>query len=239
MQRLLLKLSGEALAGDAGFGIDPGVVRRLGQEIAEVISAGAQVAVVLGGGNLFRGAALAEAGMDRITGDQMGMLATVMNGLAVRDLMRSAGVTAEVLSAIEIPGVVRKFSRDAAEALLGGGQVAIFVAGTGNPYFTTDTAACLRGIEMAADVVLKATKVDGVYSADPMQDPDAQRFDELTYDEVLRRDLKVMDSAAISLCRDNEMPLVVFAMAEAGALTRIVNGAKVGTRVVAVTDETA
>lgn len=239
MRRLLLKLSGEALAGDGGFGIDPGVVRRLAGEIADVIAAGGQVALVLGGGNLFRGAALARAGMDRLTGDQMGMLATVMNGLAVRDLMRSVGVEAEVLSAIEIPGVARKFTRDAAEALLGGGRVAIFVAGTGNPYFTTDTAACLRGLEIGADVVLKATKVDGVYSADPLEDPGAERFDELSYDEVLRRDLKVMDSAAISLCRDNEMPLVVFAMAEAGALTRIVNGAKVGTRVVAVTDETA
>ena len=239
MQRLLLKLSGEALGGDVGFGIDPVVVRRLGEEISEVIAAGAEVALVLGGGNLFRGAALAEAGMDRITGDQMGMLATVMNGLAVRDLMRSGGVPAEVLSAIEIPGVARKFTRDAAQELLRNGQVAIFVAGTGNPYFTTDTAACLRGIEIGADVVLKATKVDGVYSADPMKVPGAERFDELTYDEVLRRDLQVMDSAAISLCRDNEMPLVVFAMAEAGALTRIVNGAKVGTRVVAVTDETA
>lgn len=239
MRRLLLKLSGEALAGDAAFGIDPGMVRRLGQEIAEVVAAGGQVALVLGGGNLFRGAALAEAGMDRITGDQMGMLATVMNGLAVRDVLRTVGVEAEVLSAIEIPGIARKFTRDAAEETLRQGRVAIFVAGTGNPYFTTDTAACLRGIEIGADVVLKATKVDGVYSADPLQDPDAQRFDELTYDEVLRRDLKVMDGAAITLCRDNGMPLVVFAMAEAGALTRIVNGAKVGTRVVAVTGETA
>ena len=148
-------------------------------------------------------------------------------------------LTPEVLSAIEIPGVARKFTRKSADELLGSGQVAIFVAGTGNPYFTTDTAACLRGIEIGADAVLKATKVDGVYSADPLKDPGAKRFDELTFDEVLRRDLKVMDSAAISLCRDNEMPLVVFDMAEAGALTRIVNGAKVGTRVVAVTDETA
>jgi uridylate kinase len=231
VRRVLLKLSGEALAGSAGFGIDPAVVARLCDDIASARAAGTDVALVVGGGNLFRGAALAEAGLDRVTGDQMGMLATVMNGLAFRELLGRAGVAATVFSAIEMPGVVERFQRGHALRSLERGEVAIFVAGTGNPFFTTDTAACLRGIEMGADAVLKATKVDGVYSADPLRDPSAKRFETLTYDEVLRRDLRVMDLTAICLCRDHGMPLVVFDMEEPGALTRLLKGEKVGTRV--------
>lgn len=231
MRRVLLKLSGEALAGDVGFGVDPAVVARLSADIAAVRADGVEIALVLGGGNLFRGAALQAAGMGRVTGDQMGMLATVMNGLAFRDLLRQAGVGATLYSAIELPGVAGRFHREEAVASLAEGNVAIFVAGTGNPYFTTDTAACLRGIEIDADAVLKATKVDGVYSADPHLDPAARRFDALTYDEVLARDLKVMDLTAICLCRDHGMPLVVFAMEAPGALIRVVKGEKVGTRI--------
>lgn len=184
---------------------------------------------MLGGGNLFRGAALQQAGLDRVTGDQMGMLATVMNGLAFRDLLSQAGLTAMVYSAIELPGVADRFHRDKALLDLAEGRVAIFVAGTGNPFFTTDTAACLRGIEIGADAVLKATKVDGVYSADPFLDANAERFDALTYEEVLARDLRVMDLTAICLCRDHGMPIVVFDMQSEGALTRLVKGEKVGT----------
>jgi uridylate kinase len=231
LRRLLLKLSGEALAGEGGFGIDPAIVGRLCGEIAEVAAKGVEVGLVLGGGNLFRGAALQRAGLDRVTGDQMGMLATVMNGLAFRDLLSQAGVTALVYSAIELPGVADRFHRDKALLDLAEGRVAIFVAGTGNPFFTTDTAACLRGIEIGADAVLKATKVDGVYSADPLLNPEAERFDTLTYDQVLGRDLKVMDLTAICLCRDHGMPIVVFDMQAEGALTRLVNGEKVGTTV--------
>lgn len=231
MRRVLLKLSGEALAGAAGFGIDPGIVRRLSAEIRDVVAAGGQVGLVLGGGNLFRGATLQAAGMDRVTGDQMGMLATVMNGLAFRDMLRAEGLPAEALSAVEIPGIVQKYQRDVAVSLLESGTAVLFVAGTGNPFFTTDTAACLRGIEIGAEAVLKATKVDGVYSADPMQDPSAERFDTLSYEEVLARNLQVMDLTAICLCRDHEMPVVVFDMGAAGTLTRIINGDKVGTQI--------
>ena len=231
MRRILLKLSGEALAGDEGFGIDPAVVARLCRDIAAARRHGTEVALVLGGGNLFRGAALQAAGLGRVTGDQMGMLATVMNGLAFRDLLRQAEVPSVLYSAIELPGVAERFHRDHAVEALARGEVAVFVAGTGNPFFTTDTAACLRGIEIGADAVLKATKVDGVYSADPMQDPKAERFEELGYDEVLARNLRVMDLTAICLCRDHGMPLVVFDMAAEGALIRLVKGEMVGTRV--------
>jgi uridylate kinase len=229
VRRLLLKLSGEALAGDAGWGIEPRIVQRLVGEIAAIRQDGVQVGLVLGGGNLFRGAALAAAGLDRVTGDQMGMLATVMNGLAFRDLLRRSGVAAEMFSAIDLPGIAHRFHRDEAVAALQGGSVAVFVAGTGNPLFTTDTAACLRGIEIGADAVLKATKVDGVYDADPIGNLGARRFDRLDYDEVLARGLAVMDLTAICLCRDHAMPLVVFNMNEPGALTRLVKGEKVGT----------
>ena len=231
MRRVLLKLSGEALAGAAGFGVDPAVVARLCRDIAAARDAGTQVGLVVGGGNLFRGAALQAAGLGRVTGDQMGMLATVMNGLAFRDLLRQAGVPSILFSAIELPGVAERFHRDQAVDALERGEVAVFGAGTGNPFFTTDTAACLRGIEIDAEAVLKATKVDGVYSADPHRNPDAERFDELTYEEVLARDLAVMDLTAICLCRDHGMPLVVFDMESEGALIRLVNGEKVGTRI--------
>lgn len=231
MRRVLLKLSGEALAGAAGLGVDPAVVARLCRDIAQARDAGTEVALVLGGGNLFRGAALQAAGLGRVTGDQMGMLATVMNGLAFRDLLRQVGVPAALYSAIELPGVAERFHRDNAMAALERGEVAVFVAGTGNPFFTTDTAACLRGIEIGADAVLKATKVDGVYTADPHKDPAATRFDALTYEEVLARDLQVMDLTAICLCRDHGMPLVVFDMEAQGALIRLVKGDKVGTRI--------
>ena len=233
-QRFVLKLSGEALAPAAGgFGIDPQTLDHMAAEIGSLRAAGGQLAVVLGGGNLFRGAALQAAGMDRVTGDHMGMLATIMNGLAFRDLLKRRGVTASLFSALPVPGVVNGFSRDAAVAALERGEVAIFVAGTGNPFFTTDTAACLRAIEMQADAVLKATKVDGVYTSDPLQDPKAERFDSLTFDQTLDLQLGVMDLTAICLCRDHDMPIVVFDMHTKGALTAIINGDKVGTRIVA------
>ncbi|MGA0839178.1 MAG: UMP kinase [Pseudomonadales bacterium] len=231
MRRVLLKLSGEALAGNGGFGIDPDVLRRLAEEIASLRQAGAQIALVLGGGNLFRGAALAAAGLDRVTGDHMGMLATVMNGLAFRDALRRAGAVADVFSAVELPGMARRFVRDDAVSCLESGGVAIFVAGTGNPFFTTDTAACLRGIEIGAEAVLKATKVDGIYDADPVRHPDATRFDTLDFDTAIARELAVMDLAALCLSRDHDLPIVVFDMNAPRALTRLLAGEKVGTRV--------
>jgi len=236
LRRVLLKLSGEALAPvgsapGAGFGIDPEVLKHLALEIQGLIQAGGQLAVVLGGGNLFRGAALQAAGMDRVTGDHMGMLATIMNGLAFQDLLTRQGVKAKLFSALPVPGVAVGFSRDHAVAALEAGEVVIFVAGTGNPFFTTDTAACLRAIEVEADAVLKATKVDGVYSADPLVDPTAERFETLTYDDTLARQLGVMDLTAICLCRDHDMPVVVYDMNTKGALTAIINGDKVGTRI--------
>jgi len=236
LRRVLLKLSGEALAPGpetGGFGIDPDVLDEMAAEIGGLIRAGGQLAVVLGGGNLFRGAALQAAGMDRVTGDHMGMLATIMNGLAFRDLLLRRDIDAVLYSALPVPGVARGFSRDAAVSSLDAGQVTIFAGGTGNPFFTTDTAACLRAIEVGADAVLKATKVDGVYSADPFKDPDATRFDSLTYDQTLDLQLGVMDLTAICLCRDHDMPVVVFDMRAKGALTAIINGDKVGTRIVA------
>jgi uridylate kinase len=229
VSRYLLKLSGEALAGEADFGIDPEVVRRIGREVVATQAAGAEFGVVLGGGNLFRGAALARAGLNRVTGDHMGMLATVMNALAFRDVIQSLGARATVLSAIPMAGMVEGYSQPRAVDLIQSGHVVIFAAGTGNPFFTTDSAACLRGIEIGADLVLKATKVDGVYTSDPHVDASAQRFDRLNYDEVIARNLKVMDMTAICLCRDHEMPIVVFDMNAAGALQRIVAGERVGT----------
>jgi len=229
MKRILLKLSGEALAGQGDFGIDPAVVGRIAQEIQVIAESGVQVSVVLGGGNLFRGAQLQAAGMDRVTGDHMGMMATVMNALAFRDMLRTLGLGAQVFSALKIATIAEGYSRDAALRAMEQGRVAIFAAGTGNPFFTTDSAACLRGIEVGADAVLKATKVDGVYSADPMVEPTAERFDTLSYNEVISRDLKVMDLTAFSLCRDHQMPLVVFDMNEPNALARIVAGERVGT----------
>lgn len=233
MKRILLKLSGEALAGQGDFGIDPEIVGRIAREIQIVAEGGVQVAVVLGGGNLFRGAELQAAGMDRVTGDHMGMMATVMNALAFRDMLRALGLGAQVFSALKIATIAEGYSRDGALRAMEQGRVAIFAAGTGNPFFTTDSAACLRGIEIAADVVLKATKVDGVYSADPMLDRTAERYDTLSYNDVIVRDLKVMDLTAFSLCRDHHMPLVVFDMNEPNALARIVAGERVGTLITA------
>lgn len=228
-KRILLKLSGEALIGEQEFGIDPKVLDRMSLEIGALVGIGVQVGLVIGGGNLFRGAALHAAGMDRVTGDHMGMLATVMNGLAMRDSLERSNIRTRVVSAIPMSGVVDHYDRRRAIRDLKDGDVVIFCAGTGNPFFTTDSAACLRGIEIEADVVLKATKVDGVYSDDPAKNPEAVRYDRLTYDEVLDQKLGVMDLTAICLCRDQDMPLRVFNMNKPGVLTRIVVGENEGT----------
>lgn len=228
-KRILLKLSGEALMGTEDFGIDPKVLDRMALEIGQLVGIGVQVGLVIGGGNLFRGAALSAAGMDRVTGDHMGMLATVMNGLAMRDSLERSNIQTRIMSAITMEGVTEHYDRRKAMRYLAGGDVVIFSAGTGNPFFTTDTAACLRGIEVDADLVLKATKVDGVYNADPMKDPNAERFDKLTYDQVLDLKLGVMDLTAICLIRDHKMPLRVFNMNKPGALLNAVVGSAEGT----------
>jgi uridylate kinase len=228
-KRILLKLSGEELMGEEGFGIDPKVLDRMALEIGQLVGIGVQVGLVIGGGNLFRGAALNEAGMDRVTGDHMGMLATVMNALAMRDALERTNISSHVMSAIPMSGVVEHYDRRRAIRYLKDGDVVIFAAGTGNPVFTPDSAACLRGIEIEANVVLKATKVDGVYSADPMLDPTAELYDHLTYDEVLDKKLGVMDLTAICLCREHNMPLRVFRMSKQGALLNLVVGGVEGT----------
>ena len=228
-KRILLKLSGEALMGSEDFGIDPKVLDRMSLEIGQLVGIGVQVGLVIGGGNLFRGAALSAAGMDRVTGDHMGMLATVMNALAMRDALERSNIPATVMSAISMVGVTDQYDRRKALRQLKDGEVVIFSAGTGNPFFTTDSAACLRAIEVEADLVLKATKVDGVYTADPFKDPNAEKFERLTYDEVLDRKLGVMDLTAICLCRDHNMPLRVFNMNKPGALLNIVVGGGEGT----------
>jgi len=217
--------------GSLGFGIDPKVLDRMALEVGQLVGIGVQVGLVVGGGNLFRGAALQTAGLDRVTGDHMGMLATVMNALALRDALERSNIKSSVMSSIPMSGVVDHYDRRKAIRLLSRGEVVIFAAGTGNPFFTTDSAACLRGIEVDADLVLKATKVDGVYSADPMRDPDAVKYDYLSYDEVLDKKLEVMDLTAICLCRDHNMPLRVFAMEQQGALLNIVVGGEEGTLV--------
>lgn len=227
--RILLKLSGEELVGDADFGIDPKVLDRVALEIGQLVGIGVQVGLVIGGGNLFRGAALSAAGMDRVTGDHMGMLATVMNSLAMRDALDRNDISARVMSAIPVDGVVEHYDRRRAIGYLSAGDVVIFSAGTGNPFFTTDSAACLRGIEVNAELVLKATKVDGVYSADPLKTPDARRFKRLTYDQVLDKKLEVMDLTAICLCREHGMPVRVFRMSKPGALFDIMIGGDEGT----------
>ena len=232
-QRILLKLSGEALGGESGVGIDPKVLDRTALEIGNLVGIGIEVGLVIGGGNLFRGAALHAAGLDRVTGDHMGMLATVMNALAMRDALERARIHTVVMSSIPMSGVVEHYDRRIAIRHLEEGNVVIFSAGTGNPFFTTDSAACLRGIEIDADVVMKATKVDGVYSADPVIDKTATRFDQLTYDEVLERQLGVMDLTAICLARDHDMPLRVFSMEQTGALRNAVVGEDEGTLIVA------
>ena len=228
-KRILLKLSGEELMGDEGFGIDPKVLDRMALEIGQLVGIGVQVGLVIGGGNLFRGAALNAAGMERVTGDHMGMLATVMNALAMRDALERTNISSHVMSAIPMSGVVEHYDRRLAISYLKDGDVVIFAAGTGNPFFTTDSAACLRGIEINANVVLKATKVDGVYSADPMLDSTAELYQHLTYDEVLDKKLEVMDLTAICLCREHKMPLRVFLMSKSGALLNLVVGADEGT----------
>lgn len=230
-QRILLKLSGEALMGKQGFGIDPKVLDQMALEIGQLVGIGVQVGLVIGGGNLFRGASLQAAGLDRVTGDHMGMLATVMNGLAMRDSLERRNIDSRVMSAIPMSGVVDHYDRRKALRALERGEVVIFSAGTGNPFFTTDSAACLRAIEIDADLVLKATKVDGVYNADPMKDSNAVKYDQLTFDEVLDQKLGVMDLTAICLCRDHNMPLRVFAMEEKGALLSIIVGGNEGTLV--------
>lgn len=228
-QRILLKLSGEALTGEAEFGIDPKVLDRMAVEVGQLVGLGIQIGMVIGGGNLFRGAALHSAGMDRVTGDHMGMLATVMNALAMRDALERANIPTRVMSAIPMSGVVEHYDRRTAIRHLRAGDVVIFAAGTGNPLFTTDTAACLRGIEIDADLILKATKVDGVYSADPVTNPDAIKFDRLSYDDVIEKKLGVMDLTAICLSRDHKIPIKVFNMSKPGALLDNVMGRADGT----------
>lgn len=231
-KRILLKLSGEALMGAGDDGIDTEVIARMADEVREVRELGVEVGVVIGGGNLFRGAGLARAGMDRVTADHMGMLATVMNSLAMQDTLERLGVFTRVMSAIRINQVCEDYIRRRAIRHLEKGRVVIFAAGTGNPFFTTDSAASLRAIEISADVMLKATKVDGVYSADPFKDPQAVRYDRLTYDEALARKLQVMDATALVMCREHDLPLMVFNINRRGDLVRIVCGENVGTTVV-------
>jgi uridylate kinase len=231
--RVLLKLSGEALMGEQQFGIDPGVTTQIATDIAEIQGLGVQVAVVIGGGNLFRGLAASAKGMDRATADYMGMLATVINGLAMQDALEHIGVSTRVASAIEMRAVAEPFIRRRAVRHLEKGRVVVFAAGTGNPYFTTDTAAALRAMEMKADVILKGTKVDGIYTADPMLNPTATKYDNISYLQVLAKGLKVMDATAISLCMDNKLPIVVFNLRTQGNLRRVIMGEAVGTTVTA------
>ena len=230
-KRILLKLSGEALMGSEEFGIDPNVLDRMALEVGQLVGIGVQVGLVIGGGNLFRGAALSAAGMDRVTGDHMGMLATVMNGLAMRDALERSNIPALVMSAISMVGVTDHYDRRKAIRHLNSGDVVIFSAGTGNPFFTTDTAAALRGMEMNVDIMLKATKVDGVYTDDPKKNPDAVRYQTLTFDEAISRNLKVMDATAFALCRDQQLNIKVFSIFKDGALKRVVLGEDEGTLV--------
>ena len=228
-KRILLKLSGEALKGEDGFGIDPSILDRMALEIKELVEMGVEVGVVLGGGNLFRGAKLAKAGMNRVVGDHMGMLATVMNGLAMRDSLFRADVNAKLMSAFQLNGICDTYNWSEAIKGLREKRVVIFSAGTGSPFFTTDSAACLRGIEIEADVVLKATKVDGVYDCDPAKNADAKLYKQLSYAEVIDKELQVMDLAAFTLARDHHMPIRVFNMGKPGALRRVVMGTEDGT----------
>jgi len=230
-RRILLKLSGEALLGDEDYGIDPNMIQRIADEIGDVSRAGIEVAVVIGGGNIFRGAGLAESGIDRVTGDHMGMLATLMNALALQDALESIPIEARVMSAISANDVCEDYIRRRAIRHLEKGRVVVCAGGTGNPFFTTDTAAALRAIEIGADMLLKATKVDGVYTSDPAKDPDARRIESLGYDRVIEEKLGVMDANAIVLCRDQKMPIRVFNVFEEGNLMRLVNGEPVGTLV--------
>jgi len=230
-KRILLKLSGEALMGEDAYGINRITIDRIVAEIAVVAAMGLEIAVVIGGGNIFRGVAPAAAGMDRATADYMGMLATVMNALALQDAMRRGGLNGRVQSALNIEQVVEPYIRGKAMRYLEEGKVVIFAAGTGNPFFTTDTAAALRGTEMGCDIVLKATKVDGVYSADPRTDPQARRYAKVSFDDAIKQNLKVMDATALTLCRDQKLPINVFSIFKAGALKRVVMGEDEGTLV--------
>ncbi len=230
-RRVLLKLSGEALMGELDYGIEPSVIQRIAAEIATARKTGVEIAIVVGGGNIFRGAGLARAGMDRVTGDHMGMLATVMNALAIQDALESLEVHARVMSALRINAVCEDYIRRRAIRHLEKGRVVIMAAGTGNPFFTTDTAASLRAIEIGADVLLKATKVDGVYDADPAKNAEANRYDSVTYDQVIADKLGVMDATAIVMCRDNHVPLRVFDLTRANALVQAMSGDEIGTLV--------
>ena len=232
-RRVLLKLSGEALMGELDYGIEPQVIQRIAAEIATAQKTGVEIAIVIGGGNIFRGAGLARAGMDRVTGDYMGMLATVMNALAIQDALESLDVFARVMSALRINEVCEDYIRRRAVRHLEKGRVIILAAGTGNPFFTTDTAASLRAIEIGADVLLKATKVDGVYDADPKTKPDARRYDTVSYDQLLTDKLSIMDATAVVMCRDNNLPLRVFDLTRANALVQAMSGDDVGTLVTA------
>ena len=230
-RRILLKLSGEALMGAEGFGIDPKVLDRMAQEIKELVELGVQVGLVIGGGNLFRGEGLAKAGMNRVVGDHMGMLATVMNGLAMRDALHRAFVNARMMSAIPLNGVCDAYNWAEAISLLKSGRVVIFSAGTGNPFFTTDSAACLRGIEIEADAVLKGTKVDGIYTADPEKDKTAKKYNKITFKEVYEKGLNIMDMTAFTLCNENKLPIVVFDINKKQNLFKMLKGESVGTLV--------
>jgi uridylate kinase len=232
-QRVLLKLSGEALMGEQNFGIDPAVTSRIASDIAEIQSLGVEVGIVIGGGNIFRGVAASAKGMDRATGDYMGMLATVINALAMQDALEQQQVPTRVVTAIEMRAVAEPFIRRRAIRHMEKGRVVIFAAGTGNPYFTTDTAAALRAMEMKADVILKGTKVDGIYTADPMIDKTATRFDRISYLEVIDKGLRVMDSTAITLCMDNRLPIIVFNLRTPGNLRRTIMGEQIGSMVTA------
>lgn len=228
-KRILLKLSGEALAGQQGYGIDPDIIMGIAREIREVVDLGVQLAIVIGGGNIFRGVAASSSGMDRASADYMGMLATVMNSLALQDALEKAGVITRVQSAIEMQAIAEPYIRRRAVRHLEKGRVVIFGAGTGNPFFTTDTAASLRAIEIGAEIILKATKVDGVYNADPAKDKNAVKYNQLSYLDVLKQGLEVMDSTATSLCMDNELPILVFDLTTRGNIQRVVCGEQIGT----------
>jgi uridylate kinase len=230
-RRILLKLSGEALMGDRDYGIDPATIKRIAEEVHQLSESGVEVGLVIGGGNIFRGAGLAQGGMDRVTGDQMGMLATVINSLAMQDALEKLGSRCRVMSALKINQVCEDYIRRRAIRHLEKGRVVIFAAGTGNPFFTTDSAASLRAIEIGAEIMLKATKVDGVYDADPVHHPDAVRYEKLSYDEAIARKLGVMDATALVLCRDQGMPMRVFDLLTPGNLQRIISGGDVGTLV--------
>jgi len=231
-KRVLLKLSGEALMGDLDYGIDANMLARVAAEVAEVVDMGVEVALVIGGGNIFRGAGLVQSGIDRVTGDHMGMLATVINSLAMQDALEKKGMNCRVMSAIKINRMCEEYVQRRAVRHLEKGRVVIFAAGIGNPFFTTDTAGCLRAVEIGADSVLKATKVDGVYDSDPVKNPDAVRYESLSFDEVLNKNLQVMDATAIVLCRDNNLPLRIFNLNTSGALPAVMRDETIGTTVV-------